>query len=170
MPKRSAGILLYRYRSSALEVLLVHPGGPFWRRRDLGAWSIPKGEVEPGEDPWQTARRELHEETGLEVEGPAMDLGAIRQRGGKIVHAWAVIAGREVAQTGGSTFVLPWPPGSSQMRKFLEVDRAEWFGLKVARRKILASQVPLLDHLVRELEKGRNRESRLEVVRNEVDG
>lgn len=156
MARASAGILLYRRRAAGLEVLLVHPGGPYWRRRDEGAWSIPKGETEPGEDSRETALRELSEETGLAVDGEMLELEPIRQRGGKVVHAWAAEGREGAARVGESTFSMPWPPGSTRMKEFPEVDRAEWFDLSMARRKVLASQEPLLDQLVEELGKARH--------------
>ena len=155
MPRVSAGVLLYRSRPNGLEVLLVHPGGPFWRHRDRGAWSIPKGEVERGAEAWQTARRELREETGLEMEGEAIQLEPIHQKGGKIVYTWMVEASRAEARPGKSTFSLRWPPGSTRTREFPEVDRVAWFGVEEARSKILAGQEGLLDQLLRELRKGR---------------
>ena len=147
-PTPSAGLLLYRAPHGALEVMLVHMGGPFWARKDAGAWSIPKGEQEPGEDPLATARRELVEETGLTVpHGEPIDLGTVRQRGGKLVHAWALEADVDVSEIASNTFTIEWPRGSGRMREFPEVDRAGWFDLERAREKLVQGQVPLLDAL-----------------------
>ena len=147
MPRQSAGLLLYRRRDGALEVLLVHPGGPLWAKRDLGAWSIPKGEIHPGEDPLAAARREFAEETGLPAAGPFVALGAIRQRGGKRVDAWAAPGDFDPASLNSVEFELEWPPRSGARRRFPEVDRAAWFALDEARRRILPAQAPLLDRL-----------------------
>jgi len=147
MPKQSAGLLIYRRRDAHIEVFLVHPGGPFWQNKDLGAWSIPKGEFTPDEDPLAVAQRELREETGLSVDGPFVELEPIRQRGGKIVHAWIVKADFDSGDVKSNTFLLEWPRGSGKMATFPEVDRAEWFSLDEAREKILTSQRPLLDRL-----------------------
>jgi predicted NUDIX family NTP pyrophosphohydrolase len=151
MPKASAGLLLYRESPSGLEVLLVHPGGPFFARRDLGAWSIPKGQVEEGEDLLAAARRELHEETGFPAEGDAIPLGEIRQQGGKVVHAWAVRGDADPGCLRSNTFELEWPRGSGRRRAYPEVDRAAWFAPDEARRRVLAAQVPLLDRLLEAL-------------------
>jgi predicted NUDIX family NTP pyrophosphohydrolase len=147
----SAGLLLYRRSGSGLEVLLVHPGGPFWARRDAGAWSIPKGLVGEGEDKLSAARREFREETGLEAAGDALYLGAERQRGGKVVHAWAVAGDADPREVRSNTFVMEWPRGSGRQQEFPEVDRAAWFDLAEARRRMLPGQVPFLDALVRAL-------------------
>jgi predicted NUDIX family NTP pyrophosphohydrolase len=148
MPSRSAGILLHRRRGDELEVLLVHPGGPFWSRRDAGAWSIPKGEYGPDEDPLRAARREFEEELGAPPpDGPARDLGEIRQRGGKLVRAWALEGELDASAISSNTFELEWPPRSGRTIQAPEVDRAEWFGLKRARRKIVPAQAELLDRL-----------------------
>jgi predicted NUDIX family NTP pyrophosphohydrolase len=152
MPKHSAGLVIYRRRGGALEVFLVHPGGPFWQNKDLGAWSIPKGEFAAGEDPLQVAQRELHEETGLTVAGPFVPLEPIRQRGGKIVHAFLVEADFEPADVKSNTFTLEWPRGSGTSKTFPEVDRAAWFSIAEANEKILASQRPLLEELQRRAE------------------
>jgi predicted NUDIX family NTP pyrophosphohydrolase len=147
MPKQSAGLLIYRERDESLEIFLVHPGGPFWQNKDLGAWSIPKGEFEPTEDPLAAANRELLEETGLKVEGPFAALTPIKQRGGKIVHAWAVAADFEVGEVVSNTFSMEWPPRSGKMREFPEVDRAEWFDFKEALEKIIEAQRQFLSEL-----------------------
>jgi len=146
----SAGILLYREATDALEVLLVHPGGPFWAKKDEGAWSIPKGEVDDGEEPRACALRELEEELG---EPPAIspeqlvDLGTVRQKAGKTVHCWAAEADFDPATLKSNTFTIEWPPRSGRQREFPEVDRAEWFGIDAARGKINTAQVDLLDRL-----------------------
>lgn len=147
MPKRSAGILLYRRRDDSLEVLLVHPGGPLWASKDLGAWTIPKGERREAEDPLTTARRELAEETGCRVEGTFLPLTPVRQAGGKIVEAWMVEGDWNPASLRSDTFTLEWPPRSGRKAEFPEVDRAVWFQLPEARCRILPSQLPLLDDL-----------------------
>ena len=149
MPRRSAGILLYRVREGAVEVLLVHPGGPFWAKRDLGAWSIPKGEYEQGEDPLACALREFREETGQEPpRGGLLELGTVRQRGGKVLTAWAAAGDLDAAAVTGGSFTMEWPPRSGNRREFLEVDRAGWFGAEAARRKLLDAQAELVDRLL----------------------
>jgi len=145
--KRSAGILLYRRGSRGLEVLLVHPGGPFWSKRDAGAWTIPKGEISEGEEPLAAARREFLEETGFEAQGDAMALEPLRQKGGKWVHAWAVEGDCDAAAISSNTFSMEWPPRSGLQAEFPEVDRAAWFTPGEARGRILASQVPFIDEL-----------------------
>ncbi|WIM86495.1 NUDIX domain-containing protein [Candidatus Mycobacterium wuenschmannii] len=148
MPKLSAGLLLYR-TGSGLEVLIAHPGGPFWARKDDGAWSIPKGEYADGEDPWAAAQREFGEEVGLPLPvGPRIDLAPIKQAGGKVVTAFAVRADLDLAGAHSNTFELEWPRGSGQLKSFPEVDRIEWFTVAQARVKLLKSQIPLLDQLV----------------------
>jgi predicted NUDIX family NTP pyrophosphohydrolase len=150
---RSAGILLYRDAGDVPHVLLVHPGGPLWARRDAGAWSIPKGEYVGDEDPLAAARREFQEELGVAPpEGPAEDLGEIRQRSGKHVHAWALPGEVDVSALESNTFELEWPPRSGKKIEVPEVDRAQWFPLDVAREKINPGQLPLLDRLERMLE------------------
>lgn len=144
MPKSSAGLLLYRRHDRRLEVLLVHPGGPFWSKKDAGAWSIPKGEVQPQEDVLAAAVREVREETGFTVEGPFTDLRPVRQSG-KIVHAWAAPYDADPATIESNTFSLEYPPRSGQMRDFPEIDRGEWFDRASAAQKILKSQRPLID-------------------------
>jgi predicted NUDIX family NTP pyrophosphohydrolase len=150
--RRSAGLLPYRRRDGRLEVLLVHMGGPFWQRRDAGAWSIAKGEPQPGEEPLATARREFAEETGLPAPaGDPLDLGSVRQPGGKTVRAFALEAELDAEAIVSNTFALEWPRGSGQMRDFPEVDRAGWFDLEAAREKLLAGQLPLLERLAETL-------------------
>lgn len=146
--KRSAGILLYRLRGGAPEVLLVHPGGPFWARKDAGAWSIPKGEHGEDEDPEASARRELQEETGTAL-GPSTlaALGTVRLRSGKLVAAWAAEGDLDPEAIRSNTFELEWPPRSGRVRAFPEVNRAGWFGLEEARGKLNPAQAPFLDRL-----------------------
>jgi predicted NUDIX family NTP pyrophosphohydrolase len=146
--RRSAGIVVHRGDGAALEVLLVHPGGPLWARRDLGAWSIPKGEHEPDEDSLTAARREFEEELGTGVpRGPVEDLGEVRQKGGKVVHGWAVRGDLDVGAITSNTVEIEWPPRSGRQLEVPEVDRAEWFSIDVAREKINPAQVALLDRL-----------------------
>ena len=149
--KRSAGILLYRSVDGGVEVLLVHPGGPYWAKRDLGAWSIPKGEYEEGEAARECALRELEEELGTapEIDTEALiDLGAVRQKSGKVVEAWAGEGEFDPEDLSSNSFEIEWPPRSGELREFPEVDRAEWFGPELARRKILPAQVELVDRLM----------------------
>jgi predicted NUDIX family NTP pyrophosphohydrolase len=147
MPKRSAGLLMYRRSRGTLEVLLVHPGGPFWEKKDLGSWSIPKGEYEAGEEALAAATREFQEETGLVAGGPYTELTPIRQQGGKLVQAWAFEGDCDAESLKSTTFSLEWPPNSGRRREFPEVDRAGWFSIGEARRKILPAQADLLDEL-----------------------
>lgn len=144
----SAGILPYRRTASGVEVLLVHPGGPFWKNKGDGAWSIAKGLLEPGEDPRAAALREFAEETGVTLEGELAPLGAERQPSGKTVHAFAVEADFDATGIVSNTFELEWPPKSGKMRQFPEVDSAAWFSVDAARTKILKGQRPFLDRLV----------------------
>ena len=146
--KRSAGILLYRDRGGVIEVFLVHPGGPFWAKKDLGAWSLPKGEFAEGEDPLAAARRELEEETGFAIDGEFRPLRPLKQAGGKVVHAWAVEGDLDPSQLRSNTFTLEWPPKSGRMQTFPEVDRAAWFTIPEARQHILKGQADFLDQLV----------------------
>jgi predicted NUDIX family NTP pyrophosphohydrolase len=151
MAKESAGLLIWRRRAGAPEVLLVHPGGPLWKNKDAGAWSIPKGEPEPGEDLAACARREVAEETGLSIDAPLMPLTTIRQKGHKVVHAWAAEGDGNVSTLPSNSFSMMWPPRSGKMQEFPEVDRAEWFGLAEARMKINPAQVALIDELAGKL-------------------
>jgi predicted NUDIX family NTP pyrophosphohydrolase len=155
MARRSAGLLLYRRRDGAVELLLVHPGGPLWARRDAGAWSIPKGEVGEGEDPRAVALREFEEETGHPPpRGELVALGEVRQRGGKLVTAWAAAGDLDPAAITSNTFTLEWPPRSGRRREFPEVDRAGWFDPATAREKLLATQAELVDRLLTALGEG----------------
>lgn len=147
MPKKSAGVLVYRKAGRSVEVLLVHPGGPFWAKKDDGAWSIPKGEFEEGEDPLAAAKREFQEETSFAIDGVFEALDPVKQPGGKIVYAWSVQGDMDASAIRSNTFSLEWPPRSGKTREFLEVDRAEWFSLAQAQKKILKGQLPLLKQL-----------------------
>jgi predicted NUDIX family NTP pyrophosphohydrolase len=147
----SAGILMYRRAGSKLQVLLVHSGGPYWRRKDHRSWSIPKGEMNPGEDASTAAIREFGEETGIALTGPLEPLGEIRQRAGKRVLGFAVEGDLDVQTIKSNTFEIEWPPGSGKMQAFPEIDRAEWFDLPVAHDKVLEGQRPFLDRLAERL-------------------
>ena len=147
MPRPSAGILMYRRQGDTVQVLLGHPGGPYWRRRDAGAWTIPKGEVDDGEAPEATARREFEEELGIAVTGALQPLGRVRQRGGKDVETFAIEGDFDVGTLRSNRFELEWPPHSGRRVPFPEIDRAGWFALPMARRQILPSQEPMLDRL-----------------------
>jgi predicted NUDIX family NTP pyrophosphohydrolase len=147
MAKRSAGILLYKHSGGELLVLLAHPGGPFWEKRDYGAWTIPKGEFDAGEAPEDAARREFREELGVEAVGTLQPLGEITQKGGKRVIAFALEGDFDAAALRSNAFEIEWPPRSGRMQAFAEVDRVEWMALSAAREKLLPSQVALLDRL-----------------------
>ena len=147
MKKRSAGVLLFRFNNAALEVLLVHPGGPYWVDKDAGAWSIPKGEYSEGEDALTAAKREFAEETGVNVEGEFLPLGDVKQAGGKIVQAWALEGDLDPSLIRSNTFTLEWPPRSGSVREFPEVDSAKWFLMPVARQKLLFGQREFLARL-----------------------
>lgn len=145
--KKTAGLLLYRIRDSALEVFLVHPGGPFWAKKDDGAWSIPKGEFTEDEAPLSAAKREFQEETGFSVEGNFMALKPLKQRSGKLVYAWALESDCDAAAVKSNLFSMEWPPRSGKRQEYPEVDRGGWFALEVAKRKIMPGQIGLLDEL-----------------------
>jgi predicted NUDIX family NTP pyrophosphohydrolase len=149
--KQSAGILLFRFRAGALELFLAHPGGPFWARKDDGAWSIPKGGFSEDEEPLAAAKREFFEEIGTRVEGTFIPLGDIKQPSGKIVYVWAVQRELDPSTVASNTFTLEWPPKSGRQQEFPEIDRAGWFTLPVAGRKILKGQEGFIERLVREL-------------------
>jgi predicted NUDIX family NTP pyrophosphohydrolase len=152
MPRMSAGLLLYRIGDGGVEVLIGHPGGPFWARKDEGAWSIPKGEYADDEDPWTAAQREFVEEIGLAVpDGPRLDLAPVKQPGGKIVTAFAVQADLDVTNCVSNTFELEWPKGSGKVREYPEIDRVGWFSVAEAKSKLLTGQRPLLDVLMEHL-------------------
>lgn len=161
MPKMSAGLLLYRVADGGFEVLLGHPGGPFWARKDEGAWSIPKGEYSDSEDPWSVARREFEEETGKPPpDGPRTELAPVRQPGGKIVTAFAVRGDLDLEGTFSNTFSLEWPKGSGEFTEYPEIDRLAWFPTAEARSKLLSGQRPLLDRLLAAIEGGESAGSR----------
>lgn len=148
MPRTSAGLLMYRRREGTLEVFLVHPGGPFWAKKDLGAWTVPKGEYTPGEEPLDAARREFTEETSFTAAGPFHPLGRIKQASGKLVTAWAFEGDCDPAQLSSNFCEIEWPPRSKQMIEVPEVDRGAWFTLEEAREKIFPAQLPFLEGLV----------------------
>jgi predicted NUDIX family NTP pyrophosphohydrolase len=148
MATKSAGILMYRRGDAGINVLLVHPGGPFWRNRDLGAWSIPKGELDDGEDSEAAARREFKEELGIAAVGPLRPLGRVRQRAGKTVQAYALEGNLDVGGMRSNNVAIEWPPRSGRAMYVPEIDRAAWFVIPLAREKILAGQRPFLDRLV----------------------
>ena len=149
MARRSAGLLVYRRTRDVVDVLIAHPGGPFWAGKDDGAWSIPKGEYGADEDPWRAARREFAEELGLPApDGPPVALGEVRQRGGKVVTVFAVNADVDVTGTQSNNVRIQWPRGSGRILEFPEVDRVEWVSVEAARVKLLAGQVPILDRLL----------------------
>jgi predicted NUDIX family NTP pyrophosphohydrolase len=147
MPKHSAGLLMYRVYEGQLQVLLVHFGGPFWARKDRGAWAIPKGEIEPDEDPLDAAKREFEEETGFPSQGEMIPLGDIRQKSGKTVSAWAFAGDCDPRQIKSNLFTVEWPPRSGKQQQFPEVDRAEFFSLDAAKEKIVAGELELLQRL-----------------------
>src|SRR5215469_5882587 len=151
MAKMCAGLMMYRRREGEVEVFLVHPGGPFWARKDLGAWSIPKGEYGEGEEPLTAAQREFEEETGFLTRGDFLELGAVKQAGGKVVSAWAFEGDCDPGELKSNVFEMEWPPRSGRVAEFPEVDRARWFSIAEARERILKSQAPLLDALVQRL-------------------
>jgi len=159
MPKESDGILMYRQQNGILQVFLVHPGGPFWRKKDLGAWSIPKGEPGPEEDPLSAARREFQEETGFRVSGNFIPLSPVRQPGGKVVQAWALESDCDPEAIRSNTFKMEWPPRSGRQQEYPEVDRAEWFGIEEAKSKINQGQIALLEELERVVQKIRGGKS-----------
>ena len=147
MAKTSAGLLVYRQGPASVEVFLVHPGGPFWAKKNLGAWSIPKGEYEAEEDPLLAAQREFQEETSLSITGAFRPLEPVKQPGGKTVIAWAVEGNCDASAIKSNTFRMEWPPKSGQQQEFPEIDRAEWFSIDEARQRILKGQLGLLDQL-----------------------
>jgi predicted NUDIX family NTP pyrophosphohydrolase len=147
MPKKSAGILMYRYQKDVLEVLLVHPGGPFWAKKDCGCWSIPKGEYEESEDPFAVAKREFEEETGYQVNGEFVPLTPLKQSSHKTVSAWAVEGDCDASQIRSNSFTMEWPPHSGKEQVFPEVDRAEWFTIDIARKKLFKGQLGFIEEL-----------------------
>lgn len=153
MPLHSAGILLFRLHDRGLQVMLVHPGGPFWANRDVGGWSIPKGLFEPNEPPLAAAKREFTEETGFDIDGDFIDLGSLKQPSTKIIHAWAVEGDVDVSKIKSNMFSLEWHPKSGRVGEYPEVDRGEWFSIDLARAKIVKGQRQFLDRLVTHLGK-----------------
>jgi predicted NUDIX family NTP pyrophosphohydrolase len=150
--KQSAGLLVYRPLPEGLEVLLVHPGGPFWAKKDDGAWFLPKGEIEPGEEPLATARREFREELGIEPPpGEPLELGTVKNKGGKLIFGWAIEGDLDLTGFHSNTFELEWPPRSGKKRAFPEVDRAQYFGVERAVEKLHPAELPLLERLLRAL-------------------
>jgi predicted NUDIX family NTP pyrophosphohydrolase len=161
MPKMSAGLLLYRFNDGFVEVLIAHPGGPFWAKKDDGAWSIPKGEYVEGEDPWLAARREFEEELGKPPpDGPRIALPPLKQPSGKVVTAFAVRGDLDLDGIASNTFALEWPKGSGKFREYPEIDRVEWFSVAGARSKLLKGQRPLLDLLMDVVEDAESAASR----------
>jgi len=148
LPKTAAGILLFRRGPSGLQVLLAHPGGPLWSRKDYGAWTLPKGQFTDGELPLDAARREFEEEMGAAPSGNFQSLGTLKQPSGKVIHAWAVESDFDAARVTSNLFSMEWPPKSGRMAEFPEVDRAGWFSIEEARQKILKGQAPFLDRLL----------------------
>jgi predicted NUDIX family NTP pyrophosphohydrolase len=150
--KRSAGLLVYRVVPGSVEVLLVHPGGPFWAKKDDGAWFIPKGEIEPGEEPWTTAQREFREELGMDPpSAEPRELGTVKNKGGKLIYAWALAGDLDLSGFVSSSFELEWPPRSGKLRTFPEVDRAQYFAVDLAMHTMHPAELPLLERLLREL-------------------
>ena len=149
MAKHSAGILMYRFRGPTLEVFLVHPGGPYWAKRDIGAWSIPKGEFNKDEqDPLVVAKAEFEEETGFAVDGNFIPLDKLKQPGGKIIHAWAIEGDCDASKIKSNTFCIEWPPRSGKQQEFPEVDRASWFSVEEAKIKLLKGQVEFVRRIL----------------------
>ena len=152
MSKKSAGILLYRTKNKILEVLLVHPGGPFWLKKDEGAWTIPKGELNADEEPFDAAIREMKEETGIILKGNFIELTPIKQKGGKLVYAWAKKQDIDLSEIKSNEFEIEWPPKSGKKRFFPEIDKAAWFDIKNAKEKINSGQLLLIEELIKKLE------------------
>ena len=151
MIRASAGLLMYRRRPAGIEVFLVHPGGPFWARKDAGAWTVPKGQIEDGEEPLAAALREFREETGFSADGTFHPLAPVKQRSGKLVYAWMVEGDCDPSKVTSQLFSMEWPPKSGRLQEFPEVDRAAWFSLEQARIRLLAAQVNFIDQMVRVL-------------------
>lgn len=152
MANQSAGILLYRRKSNRIEFFLVHPGGPFWQKKDNGAWSIPKGEFTDNEKALEAAKREFEEETGITLSGNFIELTPIRQKAGKLIYAWALEGDVDASSILSNSFEIEWPPGSGLYKEFPEVDKAEWFGEEQAKEKINPAQVGLVVELLQKLE------------------
>lgn len=148
MSKHSSGILLYKFNNEKLEVMLVHPGGPFWARKDKGAWSIPKGLLEENENPLEAAKREFKEETGFDIDGEFISLGELQQPSKKIVHAWAIEMDLDATRIRSNTFTLEWPKNSGKIQEYPEIDKGDWFDIKQAKKKILIGQISFIDSLI----------------------
>jgi len=147
MSQKSAGIVLYRIQNKSLEVFLVHPGGPYWSKKDEGAWSIPKGEINEDEEPLAAAKREFQEETGIKISGEFIQLNPVKQKGGKIVYAWAIEGDIDPQKIKSISFEIEWPPRSGKMKSFPEIDKAAWFQLSDAQKKIIEAQSALIKEL-----------------------
>jgi predicted NUDIX family NTP pyrophosphohydrolase len=154
MPKKSAGILMYRSQNEVLEVLLVHPGGPYWAKKDVGSWSIPKGEYTDTEEPFTVAKREFEEETSFQVDGDFTPLTPLEQPSGKVVNAWTLEGDCDASNIKSNTFLMEWPPRSGKKQEFPEVDRAEWFTIETAKNKLLKGQVGFIEELCKLLKHG----------------
>ena len=152
--KKSAGIILYRKRNGFLEIFLIHPGGPFWKNKDDGAWSIPKGELDENEDPLKAAQREFKEETGITINGFFCELTPIKQKSGKLVYAWALEKNIDIPTISSNYFEIEWPPKSKQLKQFPEVDKGEWFNTTSAKQKINPSQVAFIEELMQKVGDG----------------
>ena len=152
MPTHSAGILCYKFSGKQLLLFLIHPGGPFFAKKDLGAWSIPKGEINENENPLDAAKREFKEETSFEIDGNFIELNPVKQNSGKIVHAWALQNELDASKMKSNFFELEWPPNSGKILQFPEADKAEWFTIEDAKKKILKGQLPLIDELLKKLD------------------
>jgi predicted NUDIX family NTP pyrophosphohydrolase len=161
MAKKSAGLVMYRFRGSKLEVFLVHPGGPFWSKKDEGAWSIPKGEYTEDEDPFEVAKREFKEETSYQAEGNFMPLSPIRQPSRKVITAWAFEGNCDSSEITSNTFAMEWPPRSGRQAEFPEVDRAAWFSVIMAKRKLLKGQLGFIEQLCEKLGYDSNEEENI---------
>ncbi|HET6769234.1 MAG TPA: NUDIX domain-containing protein [Chitinophagaceae bacterium] len=147
MPQKSAGIVLYRIQNNRVEIFLVHPGGPYWSKKDEGAWSIPKGEFDEKEEPLAAAKREFQEETGIEISGEFIQLNPVKQKGGKMVYAWAVEGDIDPGKIKSNSFEIEWPPRSGKMKSFREIDKAAWFHMIDAKKKIIEAQFALITEL-----------------------
>jgi predicted NUDIX family NTP pyrophosphohydrolase len=152
MPRKSAGLLCYRFAGGKLQVLLLHPGGPFWAKKDPGAWSIPKGEFDDNEPPLEAAKREAFEETGIRIDGAFIELSPVKQKSGKQVFAWALEYDLDPAAIKSNLFEMEWPPHSGKKSEFPEIDKAAWFTIDEAKQKIIEGQIPLIDQLLEKLQ------------------
>ena len=152
MQKKSAGILLYRFHNNCIEILLVHPGGPYWAKKDAGAWSIPKGEFEENEDPLNAATREMKEETGVTISGEFIELTPVKQKSRKLIYAWGVQGNINPEELTSNTFEIEWPPRSGKKKSFPEIDKAAWFKPEEAKKKIIEGQIPLIEEIEKKLQ------------------